>query len=210
MIERRYRPIVVTSEEEALSMLQDGRTKEVFDYLYREHFDGIYRYLLYRCGGDQQLAEDLTNETFTKAMENIHRYRDEGRSFSSWLYRIAGNAFIDTVRKKNKRGPDVSLFYGSAGDELLPHGGGIDEDDIFTWGHIGAALKTMPEIQRDAIEGILVEGLSFPELSTSREVPQEAAKQRYFRGIDRLRAAVGIDKRTIKLRSGRTSKTKVE
>ncbi len=55
--------------------------------------------LIYRMVRDRELAEDLTQETFVKVLNAIDRYRPEYK-FSSWIFKIANNAAIDQLRRK--------------------------------------------------------------------------------------------------------------
>lgn len=55
--------------------------------------------LIYRMVRDRELAEDLTQETFIKVLNAIDRYRSEYK-FSSWIFKIANNAAIDQLRRK--------------------------------------------------------------------------------------------------------------
>ena len=56
--------------------------------------------LLYRMVRDRELAEDLSQETFIKALNAIESYRPEFK-FSSWIFKIANNAAIDHLRRKS-------------------------------------------------------------------------------------------------------------
>ncbi len=57
----------------------------------------IYASLFRLCGGDEDLAADLTQETYRKAWKAIKRFRG-GSRFSTWLYRIAYNTFLNHIR----------------------------------------------------------------------------------------------------------------
>jgi RNA polymerase sigma-70 factor (ECF subfamily) len=62
----------------------------------------IYRYFFYKTG-DKQLTEDLTAETFVKALINFDRFDDKKAALQTWLLALGKNIFIDNYRKcKNK------------------------------------------------------------------------------------------------------------
>ena len=69
--------------------------------------------LVYRMVRDRELAEDLVQETFIKVLNAIERYRPEFK-FSSWIFKIANNATIDHLRRKElttlslEGGPDAT------------------------------------------------------------------------------------------------------
>lgn len=75
-------------------------TKREFEKIYQDNFSVVYRYLLKICN-NQQLAEELTSETFFKAINNIDKF--EGNStITSWLCQIAKYSYYGYLRK-NKR-----------------------------------------------------------------------------------------------------------
>lgn len=69
-----------------------------FDQIYRTYFDPVYRYAL-SLSGSPQTAEEITQETFFKAMRSLDRF--QGRSsLKSWLCAIAKNLWLSERRKK--------------------------------------------------------------------------------------------------------------
>ncbi len=61
----------------------------------------IYRYIYYRVG-DAELARDLQSDVFLRMLEGIERYEDRGWSISAWLYRIAHDRMIDSLRRHER------------------------------------------------------------------------------------------------------------
>src|SRR5713101_2985740 len=84
-------------QDEALLVERAKSDADAFGILYDRHVDGIYRFVRARLG-NAAAAEDVTAEVFLKALRGISRYRDTGRPFSCWLYRIAANAVADHFR----------------------------------------------------------------------------------------------------------------
>lgn len=71
---------------------------EAFVQIY-EHFGAqIHRYV-YRLVGNQELADDITQDTFLRAFQSIHK-TSEDSNISAWLYRIASNAAFDVLRRR--------------------------------------------------------------------------------------------------------------
>jgi len=81
---------------------------DAFASLYRAHVQVIYRYIAYRVN-DAQLAEDLTADVFTKALQSIGRYEDQGKPFVAWLYRIARARVIDHYRRTDRRPAETDV-----------------------------------------------------------------------------------------------------
>ncbi len=69
-----------------------------FDKVYERHAELVYRFLLRLCG-DAHLAEDLMQDTFLKAMQNVDSF-DNRCKFTTWLCQIAKNTYYDNLRKK--------------------------------------------------------------------------------------------------------------
>lgn len=71
---------------------------EAFVLIYEHYSPLLYRYI-FRLVGNQELADDITQETFLKAFQNI-RTIDKDSNISAWLYRIASNACFDVLRRR--------------------------------------------------------------------------------------------------------------
>ena len=75
-----------------------GGSEAAYRELIRRYQRPVFS-LVYRMVRDRELAEDLTQETFIKVLNAIDRYRPEYK-FSSWIFKIANNATIDQLRRK--------------------------------------------------------------------------------------------------------------
>jgi RNA polymerase sigma-70 factor (ECF subfamily) len=71
--------------------------------IYERYSAGIYRYIYFRVGGDPELARDLHADVFLRMLEAIGSYEDRGWSIGSWLYRIAHDRTIDTLRRRGRQ-----------------------------------------------------------------------------------------------------------
>jgi len=70
--------------------------------IYERYSAAIYRYIYFRVG-EAELAEDLQAEVFLRMLEGIHRYEERGWPISAWLYRIAHDRTVDTIRRRRTR-----------------------------------------------------------------------------------------------------------
>ncbi|MBP6910165.1 RNA polymerase sigma factor [Patescibacteria group bacterium] len=92
--------------------IQNGE-KELFSVLYEKYCHKILSFLFYKCG-DMSQAEDLAGEAFLKAFDGIKSFRPQReKAFSSWLYTIATNVFLDSVKRKKESSLDDKV-------ELIP------------------------------------------------------------------------------------------
>lgn len=75
---------------------------DAFAELYRANVQAIFRYIYHRTN-DMQMAEDLTGDVFMRALQGMSGYRDQGKPFIAWLYRIAHARVIDHYRRVDRR-----------------------------------------------------------------------------------------------------------
>ena len=92
-------PSVTDAELIARVVVQDDR--HAFSELVRRHQSAVRATLRRLTGGNDALADDLAQETFLLAYRNLKSFRQEAR-FSTWLYRIATNAFFADARKRKE------------------------------------------------------------------------------------------------------------
>jgi RNA polymerase sigma-70 factor, ECF subfamily len=93
---RRPEPAARTDQE--IVALARGGEETAYRELVRRYERPLFS-LLYRMVRDRELAEDLAQETFVKALNAIESYRPEFK-FSSWIFKIANNAAIDHLRRR--------------------------------------------------------------------------------------------------------------
>jgi RNA polymerase sigma-70 factor (ECF subfamily) len=85
------------TDQEVVLLARGGR-EAAYRELVRRYERPVFA-LLYRMVRDRELAEDLAQETFVKALNAIDSYRPEFK-FSSWIFKIANNAAIDHLRRR--------------------------------------------------------------------------------------------------------------
>ena len=76
----------------------DQVSEDSFEALYQVYFQDVYRFLLSLCH-DPHLAEELTADTFLKALANLDTFRSDS-SMSTWLCQIGKNTYYSLLRKK--------------------------------------------------------------------------------------------------------------
>ncbi|MER5495214.1 MULTISPECIES: ECF subfamily RNA polymerase sigma factor, BldN family [unclassified Streptomyces] len=86
---------------ELVEAAQAGET-EAFGRLYDQYSDTVYRYIYYRVGS-KATAEDLTSETFLRALRRIGTFTWQGRDFGAWLVTIARNLVADHFKSSRFR-----------------------------------------------------------------------------------------------------------
>ncbi|MEV0777839.1 ECF subfamily RNA polymerase sigma factor, BldN family [Streptomyces sp. NPDC050433] len=86
---------------ELVERAQAGES-EAFGRLYDQYSDTVYRYIYYRVGS-KATAEDLTSETFLRALRRISTFTWQGRDFGAWLVTIARNLVADHFKSSRFR-----------------------------------------------------------------------------------------------------------
>lgn len=145
----------------------------------------VYAYLFGRCGGDQTLAEELTQQTFIQAVESRDRF--EGRSSDmTWLLAIARNKLTDHYRRidrEERRHLRLVVREIAVKDEsaqwLVE-----DREAVLT------ALRALPALQRAAVVLCYVDGLSVREAAEILQRSESATESLLSRARERLRSTL--------------------
>lgn len=152
-----------------------------FDALYVRHVKGIYAFIFYRTM-DRETAEDLTSQTFLKALEKIGSYDARKGAFSTWLYRIARNTVTDHFRMRRPQGGMEEIWDLPAEDNPF-----LDADQAVANEHIHRALAGLDRDKRDLVLMRLWEGLSYQEIAERTGKTEAAAKMMFSRTMGSLR-----------------------
>ena len=90
------------SDEATLVQRAMGHDPEAFGRLYDIHVDRVYRHIYYRVGNEQD-AEDLTQQVFLKAWQAVDRYKKKTSPFIAWLMTISHNLVVDFYRTRKDK-----------------------------------------------------------------------------------------------------------
>jgi len=174
-------------EEQLVSHARQGDL-EAFNRLVERNQDAIYN-LCFRLVGAREAAEDATQEAFLSAFRKLEQFR--GGNFRAWLFRIAGNACYDELRRRRAR-PARSLDApeaATAAGEIASGGPSPEEEaarrELAEF--LSKALGNLPFDQRLAVLLCDREGFSYEEISTATGVSVGTVKSRISRGRERLR-----------------------
>lgn len=171
-----------TQSDEQWLIERAKRDPEAFGEVYDLHFTRIYSYI-YRKTGDRQAAEDLTSDTFMKALANIKGYRYTGQPMIAWLYRIASNVVTDHYRARR---PSASLDEGMqlASDEVGPEEAALALDDQQA---VARAIRTLSPDQQDVVLMRFSGGMRLKEIAETIGKTEGAVKALMFRALGSLR-----------------------
>jgi RNA polymerase sigma-70 factor (ECF subfamily) len=157
---------------------------EAVAWLYESYFDRIYKYVYLRLG-DPTEAEDLCEQVFVKMIESIDSFQWQGSTFASWLYRIAHNEVVDTLRRHSRR-PQVPLEPVS---DILPS----ERDDPHFLAEqkdfhsdLRAAIADLTELQAQVIMLKFGSGLSNAEVAAILDRTEGAIKALQYSALQNL------------------------
>jgi RNA polymerase sigma-70 factor, ECF subfamily len=167
----------------ALVELARGGDADAFGLLYDHYQSSVYRFLYYRTRS-QALAEDLTSETFFRALRNMTSFRWQGKDFGAWLMTIARNLATDHFKAGRTRlelttedmgahddateGPEEAVLAGLTNELLLQ------------------ALTELPNEQRDCLVMRFLQSMSIAETAAALGRTEGAVKQLQLRGVRNL------------------------
>jgi RNA polymerase sigma-70 factor (ECF subfamily) len=126
-------------------------------------------------------ADDLVQDTVERALRNIDRWTP-GTRMDSWMFRIAQNHWIDTIRARRVRGQPVAL---DEAEHIGIDGAGAAEASV-TLSETRAALMKLPEEQRSVVALVLIDGLSYREAAEILGVPMGTVTSRLARAREAL------------------------
>lgn len=155
----RMPPLVEPSalREEApdlsLALLAARGDRMAFSELVERHYDYIFR-VACKWTGKRSDAEDVAQDVCIKLATAIRSF-DGRAAFTSWLYRVVLNAVRDMQRARMRRGRTADRYAEVAPDEELP-----DQEDATAMSEIWAAVRRLPDQQRDAVLLVYAEDMS--------------------------------------------------
>jgi RNA polymerase sigma factor (sigma-70 family) len=162
---------------------------EAFGAFYRRHVDWVLRLSARRTGSPEHAA-DLTAEVFAAALLGVRRYRPEAGAPNNWLFgillnKLAGFERRGAVERRARRrlGLDTPVLAADEYQALLDAGGdGVDGHDVV------ALLERLPDDQRRAVRGRVVEERTYAELASELAISEAGARKRVSRGLAAMRA----------------------
>ena len=161
------RPAVDRDLVTALVEKAQAGDRQAFGGIYELYADSIQRYICYRTS-NPLLAEDLTSETFLRALRAIDTFTWQGRDIGAWLVTIARNLVADYYKSSRHR---MEFLTGEM----------FDPDEI----------EPSPE---EVVLGRMVDEVMLDALARLNEQQRECVTLRFLRGYSVVQAADAMDK----------------
>jgi RNA polymerase sigma-70 factor (ECF subfamily) len=188
----------VASDQDIVVWAQDGE-EAAFRELIRRYQRPVFS-LVYRMVRDRELAEDLAQETFIKVLNAIDSYRPEHK-FSSWIFKIANNAAIDHLRRREldtlslEGAPDAVTVERQEATALQLRDRSespLEEMEARELGsHIEQAIAQLRPEYRTCIMLRHVEGRAYEEIAEILGLPLGTVKTYIHRARAELREILG-------------------
>ncbi len=161
------------SDEQVVELVRSVN-KENYAEIIRRYQSKLVRYATYLVN-DPDTGADIAQESFIKAYVNLNSFKTD-KKFSSWIYRIAHNEAINTIKKYKK---SVSI------DETFDLGSGEDIEDEFIKDEIISrthrCLNNMPIIYREPLSLYYLEEKSYEDISDILRIPTSTVGTRISR-----------------------------
>ncbi len=176
---RETDPTLPNEEAEWIRAAQSG-DRDGFNRLVERYWDRLYRWL-YRMTRDRHTAEDLTQETFLKALGAVQSFRP-GSNFRAWVFRIGHNNFVNQKRSERRTKHQLPE------DAAAPDVGGVEitTENREALEVIHQAVADLPDDFRSALLLRVEEGLSFREVAKILGTTEETARWRVFKARQKL------------------------
>ena len=167
--------------KEAIKLAKENK-QAAFNFLLDAYWNAVYAFQLKRTKNEND-AEDITIETFSKAFDKIHNY-DDKYAFKTWLITISKNLHVDLVRKR--KSSIHSKINNNKGDEFfdIVDESPTPEDNIITEQNLAKLLKDIKKLKphyQEVINLRFFQELSYKEISLQLDEPINNVKVKLLR-----------------------------
>ncbi len=191
-------------DDQMLISRSQGGDRSAFNALIRKHEARAYQYA-YRLTRNPEEAADVVAEAFVRVFNALHNFKGQS-AFTTWLYRILTNCFLD-IRKKERSRPSTSLeaaLHTPDGElerqvedpSRTPH---EETERNERERRVESAVTLLPEYQKAMIVMYHAEMMSYEEIATALDLPIGTVKSRLNRARLSLRELLSKDEELFKI-----------
>ena len=169
---------MLDSDASLVARVVTGDDSMAFELLVRRYQSPLRNFLRRLTRNDGERADDLAQETLLKVYTSVHTFKGAAK-FSTWLYRISYNTFLNDVRKSVPEAEFDEACHSPITDAwAVPR----DEKDV------DAALHGLPNRQREIFDLHYKKGMTHQEIASVLELPLGTVKSDLTRGRNTLKA----------------------
>lgn len=158
-------------------------TQERFISLVKAEQEPLRRFLLALCSGDAALADDIAQDALVRAYVASGSFLGLSK-FSTWLFRIGYNCYIDHCRKARPEQTPIETAFNLPADDA--------SDASFRYQQLYRALDKLPEKEKAAIALFYFEDRSIKEISAILNMPQGTVKYQLSMGRNHLKQHIQL------------------
>ncbi|HEY7311023.1 MAG TPA: sigma-70 family RNA polymerase sigma factor [Gemmataceae bacterium] len=136
--------------------------------LYDEAFAGLYAYVLWRCGGLRDRADEVTQETWLTAVRRLRWFDPSAGRFAAWLRGIAANLLRNHFRREGRRARRTQPLDGEPA--VAAHEENADAE------RVAQALCVLPERYEAVLRAKYLEGQSVADIAAERDESPKAVE----------------------------------
>ena len=153
--------------------------------IYKYNFDIVFKYL-FCLTHNENTSEELTQETFYRALNNIHQFKGDSK-LSTWLCQIAKNLWYDEIKKQKLSSVSFEDSFNLL--EVTPSSENVEEQVTSKENKIRLyeKLQKLDNLTREVIYLRITGDLSFKEIGTILNKTENWARVTYYRGKQRLK-----------------------
>lgn len=150
--------------------------------IYDDTVEPLYVFVSRRCGGDRQLAEDVTQDAWLRAVREWRRKGPPDRPIA-WLTTVARNLLLNELRRRRP----LSLENVTAAEVLAATENGLGDESAEISALVSRALARLPKRQSRLLEAFHYERLSVARIAEANDVSERAIEGRLRRARQNLR-----------------------
>jgi RNA polymerase sigma-70 factor (ECF subfamily) len=175
----------------ALVELAQGGDSDAFGQLYERYVDTVYRYIYVRVG-QVHLTQDLTSETFLRALRRLDTFSWQGRDIAAWFITIARNLITDQAKSARFRMEITTADFFDA-DKRADRADGADAEVLqrLRDERLLRAVQNLKPEQAECVVLRFLQGLSLAETARVLGRSEGAVKQLQLRAVRALRRELG-------------------
>ncbi len=173
---------------DCVARVRDLRDEAAFASLF-DHFAPRIKGFLMRSGADAATAEECAQDVMATVWHKAHLFDPARASVATWVFTIARNRRIDTIRRQRRPEPE-DLGWGPEAEPDQADALALQQESA----RLGRALAALPDKQRTLIERAYFGDLSHSEIAAETGLPLGTIKSRIRLALDRLRHAMSQER----------------
>ncbi len=159
------------------------------EQIYKEHTKTVYGFLLSRAQ-QPDIAEELTQETFYRAVRKINSFKGES-TISTWLCGIAKNVWLEYLKSQKKKFCEQTVYKEALLEEPVMENETLNSPEIsylLRWDNIQIlkALHNLKEPMRETIYLCLIGNLTFKQIGEIMGKSENWARVTFYRGKEMI------------------------